>query len=473
MRKLYTFIILCVFVSFSNQQIQAQATPDGFGFYQAQQIQCLQPEERTAIKMQLIQAIETLELPEANPLAIVKFIWPVKAAGNMTDPSFYGISNFVDHNANFSGVNNDNVKDFNCGTRSYDSANGYNHPGTDIFLWPFPWHKVNDSAVEAVAAAAGTILMKMNGGDHHNCGNCPNCPWNAVYLSHEDGSLTWYGHLKNNSLTTKAVGDQVAQGEYLGIVASSGNSTGPHLHFEVYADAGLQQLVDPYAGACNNMNGNTSWWEDQKPYREPTLNKILMGTAPIMEATCPSMATTNEATHFMPGDDYTLTLFFHDQMDQDNVGIKIIKPDGAALSSWNSTLSNEINGSYWFWNRNLPNNAEDGAWKVEVTYHDQVEELTFMVGNVSSDKEIEATAHCQMTNPFGDFLNVRCDNMIPIENVELYDVSGKTLLQKNVLSGQYDFTLNTAHLENGVYFLVMKDKNGRLLESRKLLKATH
>ena len=55
------------------------------------------------------------------------------------------------------------------------------------------------------------------------------------------------GHAEKGSLTTKAIGETVNQGEYLGIVASSGCSTGPHLHLEVY-DADVQ-LVDPYEGA--------------------------------------------------------------------------------------------------------------------------------------------------------------------------------------------------------------------------------
>ena len=50
---------------------------------------------------------------------------------------------------------------------------------------------------------------------------------------HADGSVAWYGHMKAGSLTNKAVGQTVSSGEYLGIVGSSGNSTGPHLHFGI------------------------------------------------------------------------------------------------------------------------------------------------------------------------------------------------------------------------------------------------
>ena len=71
----------------------------------------------------------------------VLFDWPLKQASGVTDPGYYGISNFVDQDTAFPGK----VLDYNCGTRSYDQSSGYNHQGTDIFTWPFPRYKqVND-----------------------------------------------------------------------------------------------------------------------------------------------------------------------------------------------------------------------------------------------------------------------------------------------------------------------------------------
>src|SRR5215510_13083944 len=99
--------------------------------------------------------------------------------------------------------------------------------------------------VAAVAAADGIILAKDDGNYDRSC-SLTGAAWNAVYVQHADGSVAWYGHLKNGSLTTKAPGALVVQGEFLGIVGSSGNSTGPHLHFEVYDAA--NHLIDPWGG---------------------------------------------------------------------------------------------------------------------------------------------------------------------------------------------------------------------------------
>jgi peptidoglycan hydrolase-like protein with peptidoglycan-binding domain len=57
---------------------------------------------------------------------------------------------------------------------------------------------------------------------------------NLVVVRHRLGYTTWYAHL--SSITTW-VGEQVQGGTRLGYVGSTGNSTGPHLHFELRRNA--------------------------------------------------------------------------------------------------------------------------------------------------------------------------------------------------------------------------------------------
>ena len=52
---------------------------------------------------------------------------------------------------------------------------------------------------------------------------------NLVVIDHGNGWQTWYGHL---SLIYVTCGQNVWQGSTIGAVGSSGNSSGPHLHFE-------------------------------------------------------------------------------------------------------------------------------------------------------------------------------------------------------------------------------------------------
>ncbi|MCL2060767.1 MAG: M23 family metallopeptidase, partial [Oscillospiraceae bacterium] len=63
---------------------------------------------------------------------------------------------------------------------------------------------------------------------------------NYVKIKGIDGREYLYAHLFNTSVS---VGDKINSGTPIGIVGSSGNSTGPHLHLEVKENG---KYVDPY-----------------------------------------------------------------------------------------------------------------------------------------------------------------------------------------------------------------------------------
>jgi murein DD-endopeptidase MepM/ murein hydrolase activator NlpD len=75
-----------------------------------------------------------------------------------------------------------------------------------------------------LAAADGTVTVAKTGGYNFGYGN-------YIKISHPNGTETLYGHL---SRVDVRVGQTVSRGEQIGAVGSSGNSTGPHLHFEIH-----------------------------------------------------------------------------------------------------------------------------------------------------------------------------------------------------------------------------------------------
>jgi murein DD-endopeptidase MepM/ murein hydrolase activator NlpD len=62
---------------------------------------------------------------------------------------------------------------------------------------------------------------------------------NYVVVGHAAGFLTLYGHMSAVAVHT---GDRVRQGQVVGFEGSTGNSTGPHVHFEIRSEGGL---LDP------------------------------------------------------------------------------------------------------------------------------------------------------------------------------------------------------------------------------------
>ncbi|MFT5063154.1 MAG: murein DD-endopeptidase MepM/ murein hydrolase activator NlpD [Gammaproteobacteria bacterium] len=57
-----------------------------------------------------------------------------------------------------------------------------------------------------------------------------------VEITHGNGYATRYAHNKTNAV---ALGDQVSAGQVIGFIGSSGRSTGPHVHFEVWKDGSV------------------------------------------------------------------------------------------------------------------------------------------------------------------------------------------------------------------------------------------
>lgn len=103
-------------------------------------------------------------------------------------------------------------------------SKGY-HTGVD-----FP--VATGTSVKAVAA--GTVVSSGWGGSYGY----------EVVIRHSDGKYSQYGHL--SALTVKA-GQKVGAGQRIARSGSTGNSTGPHLHFEIRTGPGFGADVDPLA----------------------------------------------------------------------------------------------------------------------------------------------------------------------------------------------------------------------------------
>jgi len=99
---------------------------------------------------------------------------------------------------------------------------------TQYFGWVNQWYKHTGvdldwrNGTDIIAADSGTVVATGYGwGGGYG---------NHIIIDHGDGYQTLYAHL---SVINVKVGQNVARGESIGVMGSTGNSTGPHLHFEV------------------------------------------------------------------------------------------------------------------------------------------------------------------------------------------------------------------------------------------------
>ncbi len=96
----------------------------------------------------------------------------------------------------------------------------------ETFAYDFS-HAMGDPVA---ASRAGAVIIVNDGfsDDDHIEGH-----ENNVFVQHDDGTVVRYTHLMEGSATV-TVGQQVAPGDLLGLAGNSGNSSGPHLHFQAF-----------------------------------------------------------------------------------------------------------------------------------------------------------------------------------------------------------------------------------------------
>ncbi len=108
-------------------------------------------------------------------------------------------------------------------TSSYGSRWGTFHYGLDLAAPMLtPEYAAADGVVLRAGAAQGFGL--------------------AVYILHDNGDVTVYGHMEEILVSA---GDTVRAGDTIALLGNRGQSTGPHLHFEVFENGLDGRRVDP------------------------------------------------------------------------------------------------------------------------------------------------------------------------------------------------------------------------------------
>lgn len=128
-----------------------------------------------------------------------------------------------------------------------DNASGYVHPVPGNHTTAYrasgaSWSSGSHTGID-FPVATGTSVKAITSGTVVTAG------WggaygNEVVIKHADGHYSQYGHMSSLSVSA---GQTVTAGQQIGLSGSTGNATGPHLHFEVRTGPAYGSDIDPIA----------------------------------------------------------------------------------------------------------------------------------------------------------------------------------------------------------------------------------
>lgn len=179
-------------------QTELEALQKDISGYEAVINQYAADEKRIDKEIKAMQ--EELKKQQTPPTATGSYIWPSKSSYHVTSKygwrtiDLYGYAKF--------------------------------HAGIDIGA---------GMGTPIYAADGGTVIVSTYDGGYGN----------YVMLNHGDGRSTLYGHMSSRGVS---VGQTVKQGQVIGYCGSTGNSTGPHIHFEIRVNGGTVNPLNYFKG---------------------------------------------------------------------------------------------------------------------------------------------------------------------------------------------------------------------------------
>ncbi|MEO5777263.1 MAG: peptidoglycan DD-metalloendopeptidase family protein [Flavobacterium sp.] len=464
----FSFFLLAPILSAQNKSANIPTDYEDYSFPKNDtENPCITIQEYALLNSEVNYNLKKLALDKiaSKNILTTSLLWPLKLATGFTQCEYHFIGAYVDQNTATT-----TIQDYNCGTNTYDG-----HHGTDIAIWPYSLYKMDNSQIEVVAAAAGTIVQKADGNFDRNCGS-NTLTANSIIIQHADGSCALYWHMKNGAVTTKTVGQTVAAGEKIGVVGSSGSSSGPHLHFEVWAGSTNTTYKDPFSGACNLLNA-TSWWTSQRPHTEPAIMKASVHPTDMTLATCPNSDVPNESDTFVvpfqgpglaPG--YAKFYFFWREIPASaSISLRILNPNGSVFNNWSYTVPTNNKVSYYGSSKLLP--TTDGIYTFEASYNGVACSKTFTITHTLGISDSDTNYFKVYPNPTNDNFLITANG---IENgnysFALTNSIGQIIKteKSDIENNKLEKSFSVIGLSKGIYFLTIQDSKSKTV--KKILK---
>lgn len=337
------------------------------------------------------------------------------------------------------------IKDPYCLNKTYDG-----HHGTDFVLRSFD---VMDSGIYVLAVDSGTIIEIQDGKfDREKAMSAQKGLGNYVVISHSGNILTYYGHLRKNSIIVKK-GDKVIPGQKLALVGSSGNSTGPHLHFEVL-DQNLNS-VDPFSGPCGNKN---SYWINELPF-DTSFKNWISGFANYWLTNDTIIEEPEPFQTFYPTD--TIIAYWnigYGLRKNDSFKIEWYTPDNQLWFKF--TYKFEQDWWYFFyWSYiNIPPLDKTGLWHVKLYRNNkQFDDKEFYFESNQNDIKQKASNNIEYLFIQSDGFSIKVKTDAKFDKVQIHDLSGKLLFSKKFDNDSLEVYIKQ-NIKSGSYVLSLYNK---------------
>ncbi len=252
---------------------------------------------------------------------------------------------------------------FECLPFTYDG-----HAGIDAEIRSFGEQAIG---VPVFAALDGTVIFAQDGfPDMNTAGGTQG---NIIGLTHGQGVESWYYHLQMGSVAV-SVGESVTAGAHIANIGSSGNSFGPHLHFETLVNG---VPFEPFAGPCRP--GESGWGPPQGTLRNHDSYLTDFATTHV------EPASVQGFPHEMPrggqiGTDDSHIRFWTRGVNlppDSDWNVRFYRPDGTEALHYSWFFFNaETWLSYWFWwEYDIATELPDmltmtGTWRIVVHFNE-------------------------------------------------------------------------------------------------------
>ncbi|MBS0195926.1 MAG: M23 family metallopeptidase [Planctomycetes bacterium] len=386
MRTSLIVLALCLPSALSRGQAVDGGGLAGGGPLQADaHANCISPDEyaRVATNIALFEAEHPRPYDSRGP-ALFNF-YPI--GGNWYRDNF--MNNFVDLNRAASAI-----LDWNCSDYTYDGHNGH-----DNGLRSFGEQEVG---VPIFAALPGTVVDRHDGEPDHNTTG-PNVTANYVVLSHGGARYTYYWHMRTGSVAV-SLGQVVRAGQQLGLVGSSGYSTGPHLHFETNLN---NAVYEPFAGACRaGASGFAAQYAIDRTFR-----LLDFGITPTDLSTVPGPPQALPRTGQLAFAERPHWFWMHVNALPANSTwrVRYIRPNGTqAYDSGTGNFGNNpyYRWSWWYWYYTLAElGTTAGTWRIRVDING--------AQAIDAPVEVRATRDPNFNRPPAALTSLRFDPAAP------------------------------------------------------------